>query len=272
MNTTNQASNKNLDLMLTFINHLADLAASVSLRYFRSGFHIDVKDGLVSNMATIADREAEEIMVNEILRQYPEYGIIREEGESVQSRNGYNFVLDPIDGTSSFVAGRPIWGTLIALVDPNEEFLVGLIDQPFLKERIVGAKDRAPLLNGVVVKSNQNSDLSQAISLKSTPATFKTEAQKTALAKIEKLCGSKSVWGGDCYSYLCMAAGYSPPSVIIECEMQYFDFAALVPIVEGAGGAITNWRGQKLTSQDSEVVASSNAKLHEIVLNQINCS
>lgn len=255
--------------MTAFSHDLADAAAKVTLKYFRHSLNVECKPELISNMASIADREAEDVMVALIQKNFPDFGVIREEGENIPSKNGFYFVLDPIDGTSSFIAGRPIWGTLISLVNPKNEAIIGIIDQPFLKERFLGVIGNPSTLNGQIIRSNKIDDLAQTIVLKTTPKIFRTEREKKILSIAEENCGNKSIWGGDCYSYAGLAAGFGAPSVVLECDMKYFDFAALIPVIEGAGGKITNWKGQALGPTDTEVLACSNPSLHGKILSLV---
>ncbi|CAA6809099.1 MAG: Extragenic suppressor [uncultured Campylobacterales bacterium] len=262
--------NIDLEIMVGFAEELANLASKVTLKYFRIPQSVETKSNTISNMASIADTEAEDAMVELIKEKFPEFGVIREEGDDIISKNGYNWVLDPIDGSSSFLAGRAIWGTLIALVDPNNEVILGVMDQPYTKERWVGAKNAPTLLNGQEISTNKSSDLNQTILAKTTPHMFITNKQKDVLKKIENLCGGKSIWGGDCYSYASLASGYSSPMTVLESDMNFYDFAALIPIIQGAGGRITNWQGNSLKLEDKEVLATSNEVLHKLAIEHIN--
>lgn len=171
--------------------------------------------------------------------------------------------MDPIDGTLAFTTGKLSFGTLIGLLQ-DEELIMGLIEQPILQERWLGIKGQPTTLNGKPVKTKSNTDLTRAVLSVTTTATFKSEAQIAALAKLQEAVQITS-FGGDCYHFGLMASGSI--DVIFESGFQFYDFAAVVPVVEGAGGVITDWQGKPLTrSSKGEILACANKALHEQVL------
>ncbi|NJK49265.1 inositol monophosphatase family protein [Candidatus Gracilibacteria bacterium] len=255
---------------------LADVSAKVIKQYFRQPrIQTETKEGEISAIVTIADREAENAMVEIILKEAPGDGIIREEGENIPSENGFYWVLDPIDGTSSFVKGLPIFGTLIGLVDlENNQPLIGIINQPILQERWLGVKGKPTLLNNCPIVNPYAQDternLAQACLTSTTPLMFVTDRQKAISTKLQQVC-QRTAFGGDCYNYAALASGWSSmPMVVLDSDMKYYDFCALIPIVEGVGGVITDWSGERLTSQASEVLAASNRSLWEETVKIIN--
>jgi histidinol phosphatase-like enzyme (inositol monophosphatase family) len=245
---------------------LADLSGEVIKKYFRQpNIQTETKTEEVSSIVTIADREAEEIMIETILKEAPGDGIIREEGEDIISQNGRYWVLDPIDGTASFVRGLPIFGTLIGAIDLESNFpSIGILNQPILQERWLGVSGSTTLFNRqklINTYSKDNSKLTEACLMSTTPLMFITDRQKAIAKALQKVC-QRTAFGGDCYNYGSLASGWtSMPVIALECGMKYYDFCALIPIIEGVGGIITDWSGEKLNSQSTEVIAASNYSL-----------
>jgi histidinol phosphatase-like enzyme (inositol monophosphatase family) len=262
----------NLTTKIQLAEKLADISEQIICQYFRQpNIQSATKEGQISAIVTIADKEAENAMVEIILKEAPEDGIIREEGENIPSQNGQYWVLDPIDGTASFVRGFPIFGTLIALVNLQINTpLIGIVNQPILKEKWRGIKGQASQLNSQTIlnpyRQISNSNLAEACLVSTTPLMFITEKQKAIATHLQQVC-KRTAFGGDCYNYLVLASGWSAmPMVILEADMQYYDFCALIPIIEGAGGKITDWAGNKLTPASTEVLAASNQSLLEQAL------
>lgn len=243
---------------LTFANGLADAAGDIARKYFRQPFEIISKAD--ESPVTIADRAIEERMREMIEKARPEDGIFGEEFGVKESRNGLTWVLDPIDGTKSFVIGRPTFGTLIALCKEDAPVL-GVIDQPISRERWVGAEGQATF-NGKIVKARACGSLKEACVGSTTPAMFaKTGPVYERVEKATKMIA----WGGDCYMYGLLAGGFM--DVCVEASLSPYDFCALVPVVEGAGGVMTDWDGKKLTMKSEGcVVACGDKKIHADVL------
>lgn len=250
---------------------LVALSGEIIRAYFRrSHLSSETKTTEVSSIVTIADQRAEQAMVERLRQVFPEDGILREEGENYPSQSGYTWVIDPIDGTSSFVKGFPIFGTLLGLVSPDQIPLWGIADQPILRERWQGVKGQNSLLNGEVLRSPYAKEttgaLTEACLVSTTPLMFITDRQKAIAAQFQRHC-QRTAFGGDCYNYLALAAGWTAmPLIILESDMKYYDFCALIPIVEGAGGMITDWQGNPLTPASSEVLATANPHFHQLAL------
>jgi histidinol phosphatase-like enzyme (inositol monophosphatase family) len=214
-------------------------------------------------------------MVEVIQRECPEDGVIREEGANIPSKNGFYWVLDPIDGTSSFVKGFPIFGTLIGLIAENQpKPLLGLMNQPILKERWLGIQGSVTTLNGeaIINPYSQQGEipLKEACLTSTTPLMFVSERQKAIAYKLQQVC-QRTAFGGDCYNYVSLATGWSAlPMVILESDLKYYDFCALIPILEGAGVIITDWQGRALNSESTEAIAASNLSLWQQALEIIN--
>jgi inositol-phosphate phosphatase / L-galactose 1-phosphate phosphatase / histidinol-phosphatase len=239
---------------LKIANSLADEARLIIRKHFRAPFEIISKDD--HSPVTVADRGVEE-RIREILEnQRPEDGILGEEFGKKESRNGYCWVIDPIDGTKSFVIGRPTFGTLIALCKDDVPVL-GIIDQAISGERWVGVKGAQTTFNGKTVKTRKCASLKEACAASTTPAMFsKTGPVYEAFDKNCKMMA----WGGDCYMYGLLASGFL--DIAVEASLSAYDFAALVSVVEGAGGTITDWSGKALTlKSDGKVIALGDAAL-----------
>lgn len=251
---------------LTLANGLADLSGEIARKYFRQPFEVISKAD--ESPVTVADRSIEEAIRAALEKARPEDGIYGEEFGIKESRNGLTWVIDPIDGTKSFVIGRPTFGTLIALCKDDVPVL-GIIDQPISKERWTGA-DGKTALNGKQVKVRPCVDLKSACAASTTPAMFIPHPDRPARGQehIWKTIEANTkmlAWGGDCYMYGLLASGNM--DVCVEASLSPYDFCALVPVVEGAGGVMTDWSGNKLTMKsDGRVVAAGDAKIHAKVL------
>jgi inositol-phosphate phosphatase/L-galactose 1-phosphate phosphatase/histidinol-phosphatase len=201
-------------------------------------------------------------MRNLIEDAYPDHGIIGEEHGTVRTESTMVWVLDPIDGTRSFIAGKPIFGTLIALLSDGEPFL-GIIDQPVLGERWVGAWGQHSSFNGEEINTRDCGDLAHAILNTTGPELF-DDADSEAFNRL----GDKvhnTLYGGDCYAYGLLANGFI--DLVVEAQLKPYDFCALIPVVTGAGGAMTDWQGEKLTLEsDGRVIAAGDKALHASAL------
>jgi histidinol-phosphatase len=195
---------------------------------------------------TIADRGAEQAMRRVLSGYFPEHGILGEEFGLDRPRARLRWVLDPIDGTRAFITGRPTFGTLIALMD-GETPLLGVIDQPVTGERWVGAVDRTTLFKGPLggkPGSRPCSDLAQAELSCTSPAMLEPDS----LPGWQSLADAvrRVSWGGDCYAYGLLSLGQI--DIVAEGDMKVWDWAALVPVIEGAGGRVTDWHGAPLST------------------------
>jgi len=245
-----------MQVPISFLNQLADAAGAVISRHFRQPFTVEAKGD--STPVTIADREAEAAMRRMIEAEHPNDGILGEEYGVKDSRSGRTWVLDPIDGTKSFVIGRPTFGTLIALCE-NGVPVAGVIDQPILKERWIGSPGQPTTFNSVPVRTAPCPNLSSARCGSTSPSQIPDLWPK--LYTRTKMM----VWGGDCYSYGLMTLGGI--DVIIESGLQPYDFAALVPVITGAGGQMCDWDGSPLTlASNGRTIALGDVRLKETVL------
>jgi histidinol phosphatase-like enzyme (inositol monophosphatase family) len=241
---------------LALAGRLADAAGAVAMRYFRGTLAVDAKAD--ASPVTVADREAEMAMRSILEAECPEHGIFGEEHGRARLDAEYVWVLDPIDGTKSFVIGKPLFGNLIALLRGGRP-LVGIINCPALNERWVGMTGRPTTLNGKPVKTRAGAAPAAAWLATTTPEMF-AGADADAFARLRK--GVRhAVYGGDCHSYGLLASGTL--DLVAEANMQPYDYMALVPVIEGAGGVVTNWSGAPLTlASDGRVLAAGDAALH----------
>lgn len=255
---------------IDFANYLADISAQIAQQYFRSQNtgEITKED---DSPVTKADRGIEELIRKEIKKKYPHHGVIGEEFENTNIDADYVWILDPIDGTSSFIIGRPLFGTLISLTYKGESIL-GIVNQPITNERWVGVKNQGSFFQGKPVKTRQCHSISESVMCASSSFYFKNEdeymfQELCKLTKYQKIGGV--IYGGDCYSYASLASGFI--DIVLDPGLQVYDYAALLPIIEEAGGIITDFQGNDLNLQSNvKLVASANKKLHEEVIKTIN--
>jgi len=246
-------------------NRLADAAGAAIRPYFRAEYGLETKAD--ASPVTLADRAAEDSMRRLIVAERPMDGIIGEEFGTKEGTSGRSWVLDPIDGTRAFIAGRPIFGTLIALIEDGWP-LLGVTDQPILKERWLGVAGRPTLFNGQPASTRVCRDLNKALLATTSPALF-TDDQLHAFEHLDSAVLS-TVLGGDCYNYACLASGHL--DVVVEAGLKLHDFAALVPIVEGAGGRMCDWQGDPLhAGSNGEVVAAGDPARVEEILEALAC-
>lgn len=256
-----------------FIDELANAAADITLAHFKKPVEITNKGRKLNSdfdPVTVADRGAEKAIRKLIRARYPDHDILGEEGgeeshgiESWVER--WKWVIDPIDGTRAFISGIPTWGTLVALHD-GERPVIGLMDQPYLKERYLGTPDGA-FLNGEKIACRDCTDISTA-TLSTTDPTqfFATDEDRKAFERVAAKANLVRN-GYDCYAYAMVAAGHM--DVVIESGLEAYDIQAMIPLVEGAGGMLTDWSGGA-ADQGGQVVASANKELHKQVLGLIN--
>lgn len=245
-------------------HRLADAAGEVQRRYFRTPVTIETKAD--QSPVTIADREAEAVIRDLIRKAFPGHGIYGEEHGQDRADAELVWCIDPIDGTKSFITGRPLFGTLIALVHQGRPVL-GIIDQSILRERWVGIEGLGSAWNGRPIRTRACPALAEATLFATSPRMFTTDAQRDAFAAVESAV-RLPLYGGDCYAYGLLAAGYA--DLCVEANLEPYDYMALVPVIEGAGGLITGWRGEALGFTSSgRAVAAGDARVHEEALRQL---
>ena len=250
-----------LDDLLRLAATLADESGTIIRRHFRTGLAVDDKADL--SPVTAADRESEAAMRRLIEQRFPAHGIIGEEYGSKRPEADYVWVLDPIDGTKSFITGKPLFGTLIGLMHEGRA-LLGVINHPALGERWVGARGRPTLFNGKPVRARTCAALAGAALYTTSPYMFKRKADAAAFERVRmavKLAG----FGCDCYHYGLLANG--SVDLVVEGGLAVYDYYGPIAVIEGAGGVITDWRGRPLGLEcDGRVVAAGDPRAHEEAL------
>ena len=237
-------------------HRLADASRPILRSYYRRKLEVDIKSD--ASPVTQADREAEAAIRKLINAAFPDHGIFGEEFGKERADAEYVWVLDPLDGTRAFVTGRPTFGTLISLTR-NGAPLVGLIDMPVLGDRWIGAAGRPTTLNGERVTARACAGLGEAYLSASTPLMFDAPDKSRKFEAVQAKARS-TTFGGDCYQYGMVATGFL--DIVIEGSLVEYDYLALTPIIEGAGGKITDWcgNGLKMGSGD-RVVAVGDARV-----------
>lgn len=244
-----------------FANYLALASANIIQSYFRNKINIDLK--LDNSPVTIADKKAEEIMRELIFKEFPTHGIIGEEFGSFNPDSEFVWVLDPIDGTKSFISGAMSFGTLIALLK-NGKPIIGVINHPILNEYLVGDNESCEL-NGKKVKVRKCVNISKAVLLTTDHLNIANYQNPNGFNKLIKKVQMYRNWG-DCYGYYLVATGFA--DIMIDPIMNSWDSLALIPIIKGAGGLISDYHGNDPVAGNSIVAASP--MLHKEVIFHLN--
>lgn len=235
---------------------LADAAGEVVRRHFRRPFTVETKAD--ASPVTVADREAEAAMRRILAREVPDHRIIGEEHGRDARTDGPVWVLDPVDGTKMFVTGRPMFGTLVALLLDGRPVL-SVIDQPVSGDRWVGCRGVGAFFNGRRLRPRPRAPLARAVGSTTSPEMFRSEAERAAWSALRERTAFW-VWGGDCIGYALMASGYS--DLVLEADLEVYDYLPLVPVLEEAGACIGDWRGRPLgLDSDGRVLAAGDAAL-----------
>jgi myo-inositol-1(or 4)-monophosphatase len=252
-----------LEPLHPFLDRLAAAASDSIMPHFRAKLAVENKASGRFDPVTVADRDAEAAMRRLIGATYPDHGVIGEEYGPDRPDAAFVWVLDPIDGTRSFIMGMPIWGVLIGLLHEGKPVL-GMMAQPFTGERFAGDGRRAwysgPSGAGALA-ARPCTGLADATLFTTTPFLFKG-ADRDAYDRVERAV-RLARYGSDCYGYCMVAAGHA--DVVVECGLENYDVVALIPIVEGAGGRFTDWDGGSAAA-GGRVVATGDPRLHERVL------
>ena len=255
-----------LEPLHTFLNRLAEAASDSIMPHFRARIAVENKASGSFDPVTAADRDAEAAMRRLIAATFPEHGVVGEEYGPDRPDAEFVWVLDPIDGTRSFIMGMPIWGTLIGLLHDGKPVL-GMMAQPFTGERFAGDGRRA-WYSGPGGSSDLAARpcprLADAALFTTTPFLFKG-ADRDAYDRVEGAV-RLARYGSDCYGYCMVAAGNA--DVVVECGLQDFDVIALIPIIEGAGGRFTDWQGGS-AARGGRIVATGAPALHDKVLERL---
>jgi myo-inositol-1(or 4)-monophosphatase len=250
-----------------FIDELAAVSGETIRPFFRTALGVENKSASGGfDPVTAADRAAEAAMRTLIKRTFPEHGILGEEFDAERPDAEYVWVLDPIDGTKSFICGMPAWGTLIALTRRGEP-IYGLMHQPFTGEHFSGdgsaASYRGPA-GDRALRARPCAEISDAVLLTTSPLLM-GDADREAFGRIEEAV-RLSRYGGDCYAYCMLAAGHV--DLVIETELKPYDVLPLIPIIEGAGGVITTWENDR-PHAGGRIIAAGDRRVHATAMEML---
>jgi myo-inositol-1(or 4)-monophosphatase len=247
-----------------FVNELATVSGETILPFFRTALSIEDKGKPGGfDPVTAADHAAETAMRTLIRRTFPDHGIIGEEYGRERADAEYVWVLDPIDGTKSFISGMPAWGTLIALLRSGEP-VFGMMNQPFIRERFSGDGGRASYRGPAGTRDlrvRACADLAKAVLFTTSPLLMKSDDRAT-FSRVEQTV-RLSRYGGDCYAYCMLAAGHV--DLVIETELKPYDVLPLLPIIGGAGGIVTTWEGGA-PHAGGRIIAAGDKRVHAAAL------
>ncbi|MGE3476456.1 MAG: inositol monophosphatase family protein [Rhodospirillaceae bacterium] len=254
---------------VALFHRLADTSGAIVLSHFRNNVAVDAKSD--TTPVTIADRDSEAAMRELIAKAFPDHGIIGEEHGREREDAEWLWILDPIDGTKSFINGVPLFGTLIGLwrrTVTNTEPYLGCINHPALKERWLGGRDVPTTLNGAPARPRAGTALANA-AVYTTSASAFSPVEKSAFDRLSAAVRQTRYGGTDCYHYAMVASGWT--DLACEAGLKLHDYAAVVPVLEGAGACITDWNGAALaleseTTVHGQVLASGDAALHAAAL------
>ncbi len=249
---------KNIKFFNLFANHVADEARKISMLYFKQKIKIDNKNKKDFDPVTIADIGVQKKINKLINKQFPDHSILGEEG-SIIKNSDYEWCIDPIDGTKSYIQGVPLWGTLISL-SKNNKIILGLADIPALDERYVGYSK----ISYKVVKNRKSplkvrntKMLNKSILNTTSPYMFANKRDQKSFEKLSAKVKSVRL-GGDCYSYCLLADGLV--DIVVESGLKPWDIRALVPIIKNAGGVIDTWESETVTG-GGRIIAATNRQL-----------
>jgi myo-inositol-1(or 4)-monophosphatase len=249
---------------VAFVDRLATVSGEAILPFFRTSLGVEDKGSAAGfDPVTAADRAAENAMRSLIRQTFPEHGIVGEEYGNEHTDAEYVWVLDPIDGTKSFITGMPIWGSLIGLMH-NGVAVFGMMHQPFVRERFTG-DGRAAKSQGPAGERDLHvrpcASLADAMMFTTSPQLMNA-ADRAAFGRVEAAV-KLSRYGGDCYPYCMLAAGHV--DLVIESGLKPHDIVALIPIIEGAGGIVTSWEGESAV-KGGRIIAAGDRRVHAAAL------
>lgn len=256
--------------LLALAHDLADQSGAIIRPQFRRPIAVANKAGVNAfDPVTKADRAAERVIAKAIRARVPDHGMVGEEYGSVRPDAPFQWVIDPIDGTRSFITGTPMWGTLIGLLHQGDPVL-GLMNQPFTGERFWSAEKAAYAREAGGkprrIRTRACARVADALMMTTTPELFQPGAEADGFARVRQNV-RMTRYGGDCYAYCLLASGFV--DLVIETGLKSYDVVALIPIVERAGGRMTTWDGRPATN-GGRIVASGDPALHDRVLKLLN--
>ncbi|MDC0857605.1 inositol monophosphatase family protein [Rickettsiales bacterium] len=266
MQLTHEIDYNEIVKFLLFVSESSD---KIALEYFRSSSLVPINKS-DNSPVTIADTEIEKHIRAKISESYPKHDIIGEEFDDLDQKSDYTWFIDPIDGTSSFISGKPTFTTLIALAYKNRPIL-SLISQPYLKERFY-TNGINSFFNDKIIQASKVSKLDESV-LSTTSLAFFDDKQLSKFNKVAKATKYQKhggyFTGGDAYQYAMLASGHI--DLVIEANLKPHDYMSLVPIIKNAGGMITDWNGDEVNANSNgTILASANTKLHQSALKLLN--
>ena len=257
------------DQVWLFFRELANIAAQETLPRFRQSCEVENKiqrDGF--DPVTEADRQAERALRDAIKDRFPSHGIVGEEFGETLGDSEWCWILDPIDGTRSYISGMPTWGTLVGLLKDNVP-MYGMMSQPFIGDCFIGGNGLAQLIRpeGVSqLRSRGGIMIDEATLFSTTPEMFEPGGESASFLRVSKKA-KLTRFGADCYGYCLLAAGFV--DLVLEANLGYYDIAPMIPIVEASGGTVSDWDGKPLRS-GGRALAAATADLHNVVLNLLH--
>jgi myo-inositol-1(or 4)-monophosphatase len=260
-----QAIREYLDIAVS----VAEAVGPIALRYFRNPVDVEDKSGgRAFDPVTRADKEVEANIRADLERHFPGHGILGEEEAEREADSPYRWVIDPIDGTRAFISGVPAWGILLGLTF-DEACLVGVMHQPYLGETFLGSAEGAWVRRAgkeQAIQTSRTNEIASAIVYCTHPSTF---SKSEDLHRFEQVADKSRMmrFGGDCYSHCLLAHGQI--DLVIEGSLEPYDIIPLIPIIEGAGGVVTNWQGGD-ASRGGLIIAAANPELHSQALETLN--
>jgi histidinol phosphatase-like enzyme (inositol monophosphatase family) len=249
-----------------FALELAHTAGGIAQAHFRQPVTVENKGGSSFDPVTNADRAIERVLRTAIVARYPEHGIVAEEEGERAGSSDYTWFIDPIDGTRAFMTGSPLWGTLIGLVR-GQRPLFGLLAQPVLEEVFFGGPSGSWLIKPERrdrLRSRACKSLAEAVLASTHPDMFSGE-RAAAFRALSARC-LLTRFGGDCYNYAMLAAGYV--DLVVEGQLKPYDIVPLLPVLEGAGCVVTDWQGEPPLG-GGNVIAAGRRELHRAALERL---
>ncbi|HEY7841014.1 MAG TPA: histidinol-phosphatase [Gammaproteobacteria bacterium] len=263
------AESAEMDDYLYFAIETMARAGDISLRYFRTELEVENKAKKRKyDPVTRADREVESYLRERIRERFPGHAIVGEEYGNTQGSSTLSWLIDPIDGTRGFLCGTPMWGILLGLMD-GERCVAGFVRQPFLDETYAGCDGKGFVLEGggtrLPLRTRSTRTVEDAIVCCTHPNMFRTGDERRTFAAVESACRFTR-YGTDCYGYCLLARGFV--DLVVEGDLEAYDIVPLIPIVEAAGGVVTDWKGNPAI-RGGAVIAAANPALHEAALRMI---
>ena len=252
---------ENINKLVNFSNFLADEARKISLRYYKKKIKVVSKLDKEFDPVTIADIKIQKKINNLISKYYPKHSVLGEEESNIKE-SSFEWCIDPIDGTKSFIQGVPLWGTLISLAK-NKKIIIGVADIPALNERYIGySKVAYKIIKGKKskLKVRKINNMKDTILNTTSPYVFSNKSDQSSFEKLSEKVKSTRL-GGDCYSYCLLADGHI--DIVVESGLKPWDIRALEPIIKNSGGVIKTWDNKGIYD-GGRIIACNNEKLYKL--------